>query len=93
MSPEEEEEFAKERITDLKRLGVYDECAELVRKHGILSLKRVFARTRLQHVVSARGRVMLFLRERFTWSYPAIADFFGMDHTSVIAAVRKARGL
>lgn len=49
----------------------------------------IFGTSRQSHIVHARHMAMLLMRRELKWSYAAIADYFGMDHTTVMSALRK----
>ena len=54
----------------------------------------MYAKTRRREVVKPRQVVMYILREDFHLSYPAIGSVFGgRDHTTVIHACEKVRGV
>ena len=74
----------------LHRLGIHREIEDMLcRQFGVL-LKDVVSRSRgRRHVAEARHEVMHVLRSRFHWSYPAIGDLLGRDHTSVMHALQK----
>jgi chromosomal replication initiation ATPase DnaA len=51
-------------------------------------IKRLHERNRRSDVVSARYVAAWLLRRRH-WSYPKIAEFFGLDHSTIISGLRK----
>lgn len=55
--------------------------------HGV-RIADIRGRSRLAHIVRARHECWWRLR-RQGWSLPAIGREFGVDHTTVLAALRK----
>lgn len=45
---------------------------------------------RFKHVTRARRRVWKMVRDQLGWSYPAIGQLFGWDHTSVLDGIKIA---
>lgn len=81
---------AKQFLAQLRRLKVYDEVEAICLRHGIVDVVTVYERSKRLNICEGRAEVMMFLRERFGWSYPTVADFFGRDHTTAIAGCRRA---
>ncbi len=52
------------------------------------TLEEALGRRRLGHIVAARHACWAHLRA-LGWSYPAIAELWGVDHTSVMYGVKK----
>lgn len=63
--------------------------AKLARSHFV-TLDECFSPSRKKHIVRARHAMWRYLRNEMSWSLTAIGDLFGMDHTSVRAAVSVA---
>lgn len=65
---------------------VADACQRLgVRRESLMM------RCRRRKFAWERQDIMRVLRDRFGWSYPRIAGYFGIDHSSVIHGVRQAK--
>lgn len=62
---------------------------EAICKRHTVTLKELFARRRYAPMCAARRDCWCLLRCR-GWSFPLIARFWGMDHTTVMHGVRKA---
>lgn len=73
----------------LSQTGVLEIMRAEVARRGVL-MTEIFSRDQTAHIASARAELMLIVRERLGWSYPAIGKLFGRDHTTVIIACRKA---
>jgi chromosomal replication initiator protein len=87
----EEEDKLSRLVSTLRRFGAYDELVAIVEgKYGV-TLGEVLGDGRRAHVANARHEAMYLCWVRFRWSYPALGDLFGRDHTTVIAAVQKVR--
>lgn len=67
------------------------QCEEIAAKFGV-TLDEVMDKTREKPVVQARHAIWAQLRHR-GYSYPRIGSIFGVDHSTVISAVRKQMGL
>ena len=64
-------------------VGVAAECG--------VSTDAVLSRSRLKSVTRARALAMLVIRKRYLFSTPEIGKVFGRDHTTVLAALSRAR--
>ena len=82
-----------EFVNELRELGVFKEVQEICSKHGVVRVPALRSSSRLKHIARARHEAMLFIWRRFKWSYPAVGRLFGRDHTTVMAACRKAEAL
>jgi len=72
----------------LRRIGAWpllERCAqtELVPPYDVISKRRTPA------ICRARDRLIFVLHSTLCWSYPEIGELFHMDHTTVMAAVRR----
>ncbi len=76
-------------IHTLKSMGVYSELQKLLMMKYGATLQEVYGQSRTKHVSDARHEAMLFIRDRFQWSYPAIGKLFSRDHTTVLASVKR----
>ena len=65
-----------------------DILKEVADKHGFETSVLMVSSRRLK-VVAARHEAFYRMREELKMSYPRIAAFFGMDHTSVLHGVSK----
>lgn len=61
---------------------------KIARSHFV-TLGECFSPSRKKHIVRARHALWQHLRDE-GWSYAGIGDLFGMDHTSVRAALLSA---
>jgi len=59
----------------------------------VCQVDNIFKRIRKRPYVVARQIVMVIMRDDFGYSLIEIAKFFSMDHTTVIAGVRKSHDL
>ncbi len=73
---------------EFRRLGLYSEAKAIVEKHGA-TFKVVASRSRTLHVSRARKELMVLIRERLHWSYPAIGELFGRDKSCAMDAVKE----
>lgn len=73
----------------IERLGLSGPLLEICRNHHVL-LEHVLVGMRSRHVTMARAECCLHLRE-LGMSYPEIAKVLGMDPSSPLYAVRRAR--
>jgi len=62
--------------------------AQIAGEHGV-PLDRVMGRCRLARVSYARHHAMAVIRWSSGLSFPEIGRYFGRDHTTVIAGVRR----
>jgi chromosomal replication initiation ATPase DnaA len=70
-----------------KKITMADVLAEVAEKHGLKPLQ-LKARVRRKGLTEARFEAFYRMRNELKVSYPQIAMFFGMDHTSVLHGVR-----
>lgn len=68
-------------------------CREVIWWHNKtgndVSLEDIFSKTRSRQIALARGDCIRRLRETLNWSYPHIASFFKIDHTTAIHHCQK----
>lgn len=73
---------------NLRRAGVLAGVERVAEKHGV-TLEDIAGKSRIRHIVAARHEAWALVRWTLGWSYPAVAIMFGgVDHTTVIIAVR-----
>ena len=76
----------------LRRGAMRDAIESLVRRvaeeHGVLP-HAIYSPTTRPRVVRARDHVLALLRWSTGFSFPELGDLFAMDHTSIVAAVRR----
>jgi chromosomal replication initiation ATPase DnaA len=68
------------------------EMAERIAKRHQVTLDEMFGRGRMYAFVAARHEMMAELYSTGNWSTPRIGLVFGVDHTTVLAAIQKIRG-
>lgn len=73
---------------ELARRDLLGLVEAIARAHHV-TMGELLGRRRYAHIIRARHAAWVELR-RMGWSFPAIAALWGVDHTSVIHAVRKA---
>lgn len=56
-----------------------------------VTIGQVCGRARHASIATARHAVWTIIRSRFGLSYPEIGELFGVDHTTVMAGIRKAK--
>ena len=71
------------------RVSWQDDLKEVATKHG-LSVQVLMSRSRAHHISHARWDAFIALQKR-GWSLPRIGNHFGLDHTTVLYGIRKAR--
>lgn len=76
-------------VVRLKEEGLYDLVVEIARQHRV-AVGRVLGKERTARVVAARHAVWYTLRQHgdVYYSYPELGRIFGVDHTSIMHAVR-----
>jgi Bacterial dnaA protein helix-turn-helix len=74
--------------SDLARIGA-DRIADELSAGAGVETARVLSRDRFPSVVAVRRRLIALIRWSTGLSYPEIGGIFGLDHTSVLSAVRK----
>lgn len=79
-------------IAALDRLGARKWCEQLAKRNGVL-LSDVFGRSRAPSVVRVRHEAMVVLKDTLALSLKETARLFGVDHTTVLNAERKRKGL
>ncbi len=67
-------------------MAIVDETAA---EHGV-SRKELLGISRLQHIAEARAEAMLRCRERTSYSWSTLGEFFMRDHSTVASACRTA---
>lgn len=72
----------------LQQLGALDWSRRFCEERGI-DLGEVTARGRSRSVVRVRHALWSILRDTLDLSLPEVGRIFGVDHTTVLAAVRK----
>lgn len=80
---------AEEVIARLRERDLYDLCADLAHIHRI-PLEEICNGSRQSDVVEARHAVWVKIYYWFGGNLSATARLFGVDHTSVLYAVRQA---
>jgi len=75
----------------LRRLGVLAEAEMLTLRSAGVYPAELLIENQAVHFSQARGDLMLFLQERFGWTDPVVAGFFGRKQDMVTAAIKKAR--
>jgi Bacterial dnaA protein helix-turn-helix len=86
-------EFSKAFPTSAIRRKAEEIVAECIEFHGV-SWDEMNRRSRKRHVVRAKHYTIYEIyKERPDMSLPVIGKIFGMDHTSIIFAVRKMQAL
>lgn len=79
----------QDRIDWLDKRDMLGTLLKLAKLHKV-TLGELLGTDRSKHIVRARHAAWKWLRECDEgWSYPSIADAFGVDHTTVMAAVKK----
>lgn len=83
------EASAKRALDALHERGLFDELHAVCKVYAVTPAE-VCSRQRTKNIVRARHDFWCRLRNRegSCFSYPEIARLFGMDHTTVLAAVR-----
>jgi chromosomal replication initiator protein len=93
LSDQEIRELIKTTARPKKAVSVKHVIARIAEFYNI-DEGSMYAKTRRREVVKPRQVVMYILREDFHLSYPAIGSVFGgRDHTTVIHACEKVRGV
>ncbi len=64
-------------------MSAFDEALNDVSARTGVAASDIMGRRRLRHVVQARAELVRVLRGK-GWSYPAIGEKLGRDHTSVM---------
>jgi len=62
---------------------------EVAAKHGLTSWRELRSHRRNPRLCAAKREAWWRCRNETDHSYPAIGRFFGFDHTTILAAVRK----
>lgn len=77
-----------DRIEWLEVRDVRRAAEKVCRDHHV-TLRDILGKSRASHVVRARHAVWALCRgDGYGWSYPSIAEAFGVDHTTVMAALK-----
>ena len=88
----EAEEGRRKRIEELALMDMASPkaiVARVARDHG-LTYANIMGGSRVRKVVAARWRAIAEVRiSRPAWSIAKLGKFFGMDHTSILNALRK----
>lgn len=66
-------------------------AADVAEQHG-LTLGDLCGRSRVEFVADVRRMAMLAVHQQTKFSLPQIGRFFNRDHTTVLYALRRARG-
>lgn len=77
-------------IFELRERGMLDVVREVCAAHHV-TIGQVCGRARHASIATARHAVWTLVRRRFGLSYPEIGELFGVDHTTVMAGVKKAQ--
>ena len=83
--PAAEDVIARLRERDMLET-VREACAS-----QYVTIGQVCGRARHASIASARHVVWSIMRARFKLSYPELGELFGVDHTTVMMGIRKAR--
>jgi len=71
------------------RVSWQDDLKSVAAKHK-LTVEQLMSRTSAHHISHARWDAFIALQKR-GWSLPRIGNHFGLDHTTVLYGIRKAR--
>lgn len=74
-------------LYNLETYGAIDLAREIARKHHT-SVELIISRVRTKNVTHARHHLWAVIRWTLDISYPEIARWFGVDHTTVMSGVR-----
>lgn len=72
----------------LEARGLLDLVDDIARSHHVETFD-ILGRGRSKQIAFARRHAWAVVRWTFDFSYPEIGRLFGVDHTSVLAGVRK----
>lgn len=75
-------------VTNLSRRGLLATAERTAAEYRV-SLKDVLSCARHRNASKARRHLWTLIRDSLDLSYPEIGSLFGVDHTSVLNAVRK----
>jgi chromosomal replication initiation ATPase DnaA len=71
-------------LTTIERLA-----EKIAQEHGLRQSSDLFAPKRHPTVVRARDHLFAVVKWSTGFSWPEMAEIFGMDHTSILVAVRR----
>lgn len=74
----------------LRSRGLLDGVVERLKRNGV-PFRELVSRAHIPEIVIPRDEVCLLLYETGDFSYPGIGRLFGRDHTTIMAAVRRAK--
>jgi chromosomal replication initiation ATPase DnaA len=74
-------------ISRLTTLGLIGEARTIAENCGV-TLDEMLGRGRYKSMCEARHELWRLTRERFGYSYPQVAKLYGVDHTTVMAALK-----
>lgn len=72
----------------LRQRGVLEEVEKLIAGNAV-TLEEVTGTTKMWHVARLRRKVWWVLYTKYKMSYPAIAEVFGKNHTTIMDGVKK----
>lgn len=78
----------EQRVSWLDKRDLLGPVLKLARVHHV-TLEELLGRSRAAHIVRARHSAWKWLKEAEGWSYVSIAEAWGVDHTTVMAALTK----
>lgn len=81
-------------LETLRRIhpDIIERASEIAQSFGV-ELEALVNRRREQPGCDARHTFWTYLYDGLGWSYPRIARIWGVDHTTVMSGVKKARAL
>jgi chromosomal replication initiation ATPase DnaA len=62
--------------------------AQVCARHGV-GPRSIHSRCRLAYLVAARHELIWLIRQSTTWSTTQIGRYMGMDHSSILHAIKK----
>lgn len=72
----------------LREVGLLEPILAICQKHHV-TFENAFGTRHLKSHVAARHEAWHHIRKKSEWSFPEIGDLFGVDHTTVVGAVKK----
>src|SRR5262249_33696554 len=63
-------------------------CAEVCARHGV-GPRSIHSGCRLAYLVAARHELIWLIGQSTTWSTTQIGRYMGMDHSSILHAIKK----
>ena len=74
--------------SDLRAIGALGLAAKLAAEYHV-PMAKVIGRDRHKTAAAARHHLWALIHGTLVMSYPEVAEIFGVDHTTVMAAIRK----